>query len=127
MVGVAAEAVCGGWGWRWCAIVAGSDRTLEVGTSGAMSTAGDAGDDGGGAMGAMSTAGAGRTGAIWRVVSGRTIVPMSLTWKFMTPKVTVIPALGGVSVDGDRRHARVELEGAEADRRLQGRRVDVDG
>ena len=76
-------------------------RALEVGISDAMSTAGDAGDDGGGAMGAMSTAGAERTGAIWRVVSGRTIVPMSLTWKFMTPKVTVIPALGGVSVDGD--------------------------
>ena len=67
----------------------------------AMSTAGDAGDGGEGAMVTMSTAGAGRTGTTWRVVSGRTIVPVSLTWKFMTPKVTVIPALGGVLVDGD--------------------------
>jgi hypothetical protein len=67
-----------------------------------MSTAGFAGDEGGDSMRAMSAAGAERAGAIWRIVSGRTIVPMSLTWKFMTPKVTKIPALGGEPVDEDR-------------------------
>jgi len=74
----------------------------DVGDADATSTVGDAGDGGEGAMVMMSTVGAGQTGVICRVVSGRTMVPVSLTWKFMTPKVTVIPELGGISVDEDR-------------------------